>query len=51
MQRLNAEMLKFVISEKKSTKLFGLYYKLIYLCSAIRIIITGSDLSAGGKKR
>ena len=31
-------------------KLFGLCYKLIYLCSAIRINSAISFLSAGGEK-
>ena len=31
------------------TKLFGLYYKLIYLCSAIRMNCVQSDLTAEGR--
>lgn len=36
---------------KKFIVLFGLCYKLIYLCSAIRTKCAKSALSAGGRRR
>ena len=44
-------MLKKRLFDRKFIVLFGLYYKLNYLCSAIRMKSAKSDLAAGGKIR
>lgn len=47
----HGEMLKSFLLMKKFIVLFGLCYKLIYLCSAIRMKCAKSDLAAGGWRR
>jgi hypothetical protein len=45
------EMLNISSFKKKFTYSFGLYYKVVYLCSAIRMKCAKSALSAGGRRR
>jgi hypothetical protein len=44
-----SQMLIIVIPVELFAKLFGLYYKLVYLCGAIRMNCAFSFLSAGGR--